>query len=95
MKIDWGFAMSRAQDADPEVARIHAEVAESCARLLSRAVGSGLIRPEVDIEWARRVYYALIHESATEPDGDPDVMATRLVDTLLRGIGADRGLSGP
>lgn len=92
VKIDWGFAMSRAQDADPEIARIHAEVAETCARLLARARGTGLIRPEVDLEWARRVYYALIHESAAEPEGDPDAMATRLVDTLLRGIGADRGL---
>ncbi|MEV4222807.1 MULTISPECIES: TetR/AcrR family transcriptional regulator [unclassified Nonomuraea] len=89
VKIDWGFAMSRAATAGPEVARVHAEVEESCAELFRRAQAAGVLRGDVDLDWARRVYYALIHEAAQSP-GEPDALATRLVDTLLRGVGAER-----
>jgi AcrR family transcriptional regulator len=94
VKINWGFAMGRAQEADPEVARVHAEVLELCDEMFRRAQESGLLRPDVDLAWARRVYYALIHEAAQERGEDADALATRLVDTLLRGIGsADQRLS--
>ncbi|MFI6317993.1 TetR/AcrR family transcriptional regulator [Nonomuraea sp. NPDC050556] len=85
VKIDWQFAMSRAAvDDDPEVARVHADVHEQCDRLFRRAQAGGLIRADVDVDWARRVYYALIHEAAQ----DTEVNAARVVDTLLGGIGA-------
>ncbi|MEV2269979.1 TetR/AcrR family transcriptional regulator [Nonomuraea africana] len=87
VKIDWGFAMSRALSADPEVSRVHAEVESSCDRLFRRAQAAGVLRADVDVDWARRVYYALIHEAAQHHDGDADTLATRLVDTLLRGLG--------
>lgn len=87
VKLDWGFAMSRALSADPEVARVHADVAESCDRLFRRAQAAGVLRADVDPDWARRVYYALMHEAAQSPDGDPDDLAARVVDTLLRGVG--------
>jgi AcrR family transcriptional regulator len=92
VKIDWGFAMSRALSSDPEVARVHADVEERCRRLFIRARETGVLRAEVDPEWARRVYYALIHEAAESRDGDADALATRLVDTLLRGVGTGKGL---
>jgi hypothetical protein len=91
-KSDWGFAMSRALSDDPEVARVHADVESRCARLLARARESGVLRADVDPEWARRVYYALIHEAAQSRDGDPDALAARVVDTLLRGVGTGQGL---
>ncbi|MEO3868058.1 helix-turn-helix domain-containing protein [Nonomuraea sp. B12E4] len=93
VKLDWGFAMSRALSDDPEVARVHADVEERCSRLFQRARDTGVLRADVDPEWARRVYYALIHEAAESRDGDADAMATRLVDTLLRGVGTGQGLS--
>ncbi|MEV0389290.1 helix-turn-helix domain-containing protein [Nonomuraea sp. NPDC050643] len=93
VKIDWGFAMSRAPAADPEVARVHADVEERCERLFARAQQAGVLRADVDHLWAKRVYYALIHESAQERDGDPDALAARLVDTLLRGVGTGQGLT--
>ena len=88
VKIDWGYAMSRTA-SDPEVARVHAEVRERCDELLRRARDAGLISADADLDWARRVYYALIHETATGPDQDhdADALATRLVDTLLHGFG--------
>ncbi|MGV9306559.1 TetR/AcrR family transcriptional regulator [Nonomuraea sp. NPDC003727] len=92
VKIGWGYAMNRAAaSSDPEIARVHADVLDKCDRLLRRARAEGLLRADVDIEWARRCYYALIHEvtqdrGATEIDAD--ALTTRLVDTLLNGLGA-------
>ncbi|MER7499212.1 helix-turn-helix domain-containing protein [Nonomuraea pusilla] len=93
VKIDWGFAMSRAASADPEAAKVHADVEARCDRLFRRAQAAGVLRADVDASWARRVYYALIHESAQSRDGDPDALAARLVDTLLRGVGPGPGLT--
>jgi AcrR family transcriptional regulator len=84
VKIGWGFAMSRAS---------WTEVREECDRLFRRARDAGVIRADVDLDWARRVYYALIHEVAQQPEpADTDALATIVVDTLLRGIGANGGL---
>ncbi|MFF8986629.1 hypothetical protein ACF08E_25060 [Streptomyces globisporus] len=61
-----------------------------CERLFIRLREVGLLQPDTDLDWARRVYYALIHEAAAEaPETDAavDVLATRVVDTLLHGIG--------
>ncbi|MEU1983420.1 TetR/AcrR family transcriptional regulator [Nocardia sp. NPDC019395] len=97
VKTDWSFAMNRtADDAHPEAARIHAEVRTTCVRLFRRAQDAGVLRPDIDLDWTRRVYYALIHEAAKEGvgGGDTDALATRVVDTLLRGAGAPAGLAG-
>ncbi|WP_433222935.1 TetR/AcrR family transcriptional regulator [Microtetraspora malaysiensis] len=88
VKTSWGFAMSQASSANSEVARVHSAVRETCERLFHRAREAGVLRADVDIPWARRVYYALIHEAAQNRDEkDADVLATLVVDTLLRGAG--------
>lgn len=94
VKIGWGFAMTRAASVtDPEIARVHADVLEKCDRLFRRAQATELLRPDVDIAWARRCYYALIHEvtQGGTADADIDALTTLIVDTLLRGFGADPG----
>ncbi|WPO73341.1 MULTISPECIES: TetR/AcrR family transcriptional regulator [unclassified Streptomyces] len=91
VKIGWGFAMNALPTDAPEVARVHAAVQAQCERLFGRLRDAGVLRPGTDPDWARRVYYALIHEAATEaPETDAavDALATRVVDTLLRGVGA-------
>ncbi|MEW9552174.1 TetR/AcrR family transcriptional regulator [Nonomuraea sp. NPDC050783] len=93
VKIDWGFAMSRAMTADRDAARVHADIGERCVRLFARAKEAGVLRADVDPLWAQRVYYALIHETAQSRDGDADVLAARLVDTLLRGVGTGQTLT--
>lgn len=88
IKAGWGFAMSRGSSVNPEVARVHSDVRDTCERLFRRAGESGILRADVDISWTRRVYYALIHEAAQNRDGqDTDALATLVVDTLLRGAG--------
>ena len=92
VKLSWGFAMGALPTDAPEVVRVHADVQAKCDRLFSRLRDAGLLRPDTDLDWARRVYYALIHEASTEaPDGDAavDALAIRVVETLLRGIGSN------
>lgn len=92
VKLDWAFAMSRAgASSDPEVARVHADVLASCDRLFERAREAGVLRADVEPTWARRVYYALIHEVMTGGGGDADDLATLIVDTLLQGVGPKPG----
>ncbi|MFE4516822.1 hypothetical protein ACFRMQ_21810 [Kitasatospora sp. NPDC056783] len=94
VKIGWGFAMTRAAGSeDPEIARVHANAVDECDRLFRRPRDTGLLRPDADVEWARRCYYALIHEVAQggTADADVDALATRIVDTLLRGFGGESG----
>ncbi|MCP2341754.1 TetR/AcrR family transcriptional regulator [Actinomadura rupiterrae] len=89
VKVSWGFAMSRASSSDPEVERVHAEIRETCERMFRRAQDAGILRADLDVPWARRVYYALIHQAdlhRTDAD-DTDTMATLVVDTFLRGAG--------
>lgn len=87
VKIGWEFAMSRTTSADPEVARVHTAVLDTCHQVFRRAQQAGILRDDVDLEWARRVYYALIHEATHDGDDDTDASATLVVDTLLRGVG--------
>lgn len=94
VKIGWGYAMMRAAaSADPDIARVHADVVDQCDRLFHRAKDSGLLREDVDVDWARRCYYALIHEvtQGGAPDCDVDALTTLIVDTLLRGFGTEPG----
>jgi AcrR family transcriptional regulator len=96
VKIGWGFGMTRASASpDPEVVRVHADVLAKCDRLFRRAQEAGALRADADLAWARRVYYALIHEVSTGDDAkDPAALATQVVDTLLRGFAThpERGM---
>ncbi|MFC5184200.1 TetR/AcrR family transcriptional regulator [Actinomadura harenae] len=89
VKLDWAFATNQVSSPTPEVARMSAEIRERCERLLRRTRDAGVLREDVDIEWTRRVYYALIHQATLHrADGDDTgAMATLVVDTLLRGAG--------
>ncbi|MFI0237876.1 TetR/AcrR family transcriptional regulator [Streptomyces sp. NPDC016845] len=91
VKTGWGFAMGALPTDAPEVAEVHADVLHQCAQLFTRLRDAGLLAPDTDLDWAQRVYYALIHEAADkapETDAALDALATRVVDTLLHGLGA-------
>ncbi|TCC15950.1 TetR/AcrR family transcriptional regulator [Kribbella speibonae] len=90
VKVSWGFAMNSAPAAS-ESDEIMAGVVASCDRLFERLQRAGVLRADVDLIWVRRVYYALLHEVAQSGDADEtdtDTLATRVVDTLLRGVGS-------
>jgi AcrR family transcriptional regulator len=91
VKFSWGFSMGTALAKGGEVEEIQCRMLDTCDRLFRRLRDSGALRADVDPVWARRVYYALIHEACqdvgTESDLDADTLATQLINTLLRGVG--------
>ncbi|MEV5554752.1 helix-turn-helix domain-containing protein [Nonomuraea wenchangensis] len=89
VKSAWAFALGRPADPGSEAAVLHQDIARSCTAVLKRAQDAGLIDQAADLDWVRRVYYALIGESLHgNPDGaDPDTLAARIIDTLLHGAG--------
>ncbi|GAB3450463.1 hypothetical protein GCM10027436_46650 [Actinophytocola sediminis] len=89
VKLSWKFAMSQTAATDPVTARLHAGVLTRCEDLLRRAQDIGLIRAEVDVVWARRVYHALFDMASEDDNTDVDAVATAIVHTLLHGIGTD------
>ncbi|MEU7473530.1 helix-turn-helix domain-containing protein [Streptomyces sp. NPDC044984] len=89
VKSAWAFALELAADPDSEAAALHQDIARRCIAVLKRAQDDKLIDEAADLDWVRRVYYALIGESLHgNADGaDPDTLAARIVDTLLHGAG--------
>lgn len=81
-------------DPDSEAAVLQQDIDRRCVAVLQRAQAEKVIDSAADLEWVRRVYYALIGESlrgnadGSDPDGaDPDALAARIIDTLLHGAG--------
>ncbi|WP_106401082.1 TetR/AcrR family transcriptional regulator [Actinocorallia populi] len=89
VKSAWAFALGLPADPDGEAAALHQDIARRCTDVLKRAQADRLIDEAADLDWVRRVYYALIGESLHgNADGaDPDVLAARIIDTLLHGAG--------
>jgi AcrR family transcriptional regulator len=89
VKASWGFSMDSALAKGDEVEEIQRRMLDTCDRLFRRLQDGGALRADVDPVWARRVYYALIHETCQDlgTESDADTIAIQLIDTLLRGVG--------
>jgi AcrR family transcriptional regulator len=99
IKSVWRFTLGHPLADAPLTAMIWSEINDGALEFFARAQREGLLAPTADLAWARRVYYALLDEALhgnradQEPDPDQvrknaDVLATLIVDTLLRGVGA-------
>ncbi|MYY04092.1 MULTISPECIES: TetR/AcrR family transcriptional regulator [unclassified Streptomyces] len=89
VKGAWAFALGLPADPDSEAAALQQDIDRRCVAVLTRARAEKLIDESADLDWVRRVYYALIGESLRgSPDGsDPDALAARVIETLLHGAG--------
>jgi AcrR family transcriptional regulator len=89
VKASWGFSMDSALAKGDEVEEIQRRMLDTCDRLFRRLQDGGALRADVDPVWARRVYYALIHETCQDlgTESDADTITIQLIDTLLRGVG--------
>lgn len=91
-KLSWRFALGVAPAAGSAATETKQQIQHRSVQLLARAQEQGVLDPAADLEWTRRVYYALIgetlHGDEADADRDPDLLAGRVVDTLLRGLGA-------
>lgn len=95
IKYGAAYALAQVGATDPEIEQIKADVFAICDAVLARAQADGTISADAELTWVRRVYVALIDETvhgSVELDGtdDPDALAGRIIDTLLRGVGAAR-----
>lgn len=88
VKAAWSFALNHTAPLASEAEQLRVQVREASDRLLARARDAGILRPDVNVDWTRRVYYALICEAALDSNrDDPDTLATRVVETLVNGAG--------
>ncbi|WP_226961579.1 MULTISPECIES: TetR/AcrR family transcriptional regulator [Streptomyces] len=94
VKSAWAFALELPAEPDSEAARLQQGINDRCMTVLERARADGLIDAAADLDWVRRVYYALLGEvlhGGDVADGgganDPDALAARIIDTLLHGAG--------
>lgn len=96
IKSVWRFTLGHPLADTPLTAVIWSEINAGALEFLARAQREGLLAPEADLMWARRVYYALVDEAlhGSGADLDPDqvrqnadALATLVVDTFLRGMG--------
>lgn len=99
IKSVWRFTLGHHLADTTLTAMIWSEINDGSLEFFARAQREGLLAPTADLAWARRVYYALLDEALhgnradQEPDADQvrknaDVLATLIVDTLLRGVGS-------
>jgi len=88
-KISWRFAFDLPAAPGSPADEGQRDVVRRCLELFARARDLGLLAPDADLEWTRRVYYALIGEASRGDDAgtDPDALAARVIDTLLHGAG--------
>jgi AcrR family transcriptional regulator len=90
LKNAWRFALSQHPDDGTEAAVVWQQLADRCTGVLERARAAGLIDAGADLDWVMRCYYALLGEAAhgrPEAAEDPELLAAKVVDTLLRGVG--------
>jgi len=93
VKLAWRFAITQISPGSP-AARIQQRVIAEGDLVLQRLQQAGLIRADIDLMWARRAYHGLL-DAAISPDEtetDPDLLAARIVDTLLHGLGSPAAL---
>jgi AcrR family transcriptional regulator len=88
VKLAWRFAITQVSPGSP-AAHIQERLAAELDLVLQRLQQARLMRADVDLGWARRAYQGLLNAaiSPDESETDPDLLAARIVDTLLRGIG--------
>ncbi|MFH8253516.1 TetR/AcrR family transcriptional regulator [Streptomyces roseolus] len=89
VKGAWTFALGLSDDPGSEAFALQQDIGRRCVAVLRRAQDDGLIDEAADLDWVRRVYYALIGESlhGNTEGADPDALAARVIDTLLHGAG--------
>ena len=95
-KSNWGYALGILSEDDPAV------ITKRRTVLAQRAQHDGLIAPDVNLDWAQRMYRAMVDEAVKdlEPaaslqgvvdaranEAELDRLATLILRTLLSGIG--------
>ncbi|GAA0418567.1 hypothetical protein Acor_19390 [Acrocarpospora corrugata] len=100
IKFGWRFTLTRPVPLSEQARTIQAEVMAKCAAAFTRARESGMLPSTTDLSWTQRAYLALLSEAAhgstgqpesnpgkdQETSDDPDLLAARVLGTLLHGV---------
>ena len=101
-KSNWGYALGILSENDPAVITKRRTVLARLEVLFQRAQHDGLIAPDVNLDWAQRMYRAMVDEAVKdlEPaaslqgvvdtranEAELDRLAALILHTLLSGIG--------
>ncbi len=92
VKVSLEYARNLALPDDIVVSRYQNEMKSMADELLLQCRSEGLIRADLDLDWVRQMFYALVHEATGIEDASVSVRGvdelTRLVvDSLLHGVG--------
>ncbi|HJP73651.1 MAG TPA: helix-turn-helix domain-containing protein [Pseudonocardiaceae bacterium] len=89
IKINLAVNRDTTDSTDPGVVAANQALAAKADALLIRAKTAGLLRADISIPWARRVYYALVHEAVicASPEDDPAELASLVLSTFCQGFG--------
>jgi AcrR family transcriptional regulator len=89
LKVDWRASWQFVDLGSDGARGISPDNIAALDFLLQRSLNAGLVRPGIDLRWARNVYMALIHEAATvRPDDESaSEWANLIMQTLLSGVG--------
>lgn len=94
VKGAWRFTLGNPLALNDAAKDVWAELNTRSLAFLAEPSVRDSLDPAADLEWTRRVYYALIGEAlhgpgaCEDPDAhNPDALATRIVNTLLHGAG--------
>ncbi|MGW0822375.1 TetR/AcrR family transcriptional regulator [Streptomyces sp. NPDC002845] len=91
VKSAWRYALGTPSAEGPAAAATRSGIDARCLELFARAQQEGVFDASADLDWVRRVYYALIgealHHDMSSAERDPDAPAALVVETLLRGTG--------
>ncbi|MEU1171020.1 TetR/AcrR family transcriptional regulator [Streptomyces microflavus] len=94
VKGAWQYTLGNPLALNDTAKEVWSEINTRSLAFLARAQREGVLAPDADLEWTRRVYYALVTEALQGPGAaedptteNPDTLATRIIDTLLHGAG--------
>jgi AcrR family transcriptional regulator len=88
IRVKGRFRLSAAHPSDVHEDVIERIKAKNLA-LFRRLADTGTIAPDTDIDWAIRVYFALLHEAIerrAETGNEPDTLAAMVTSTLVGGL---------
>ena len=93
VKVSLEYARSLAPPDDKVVRAYQGEMRRMADELLLQCRNEGIIRQDVDLDWARIMFYALVHEatgtkSSSSTGQESDRLTRLVVDSLLHGVGS-------
>lgn len=95
VKVSLEYARTLALPDDHVVREYRDDMQRMATQLLMQCQDEGIVRTNIDLDWARVMFYALVHEAiafetATGFAPDQEKLTRLVVDSLLNGVGTGK-----